>query len=311
MNATLPWNAIALDLLRRPAPILPIVIARLGTIGDGRCATLRRLRWRKGARAGRAREEARVEVPSARLDGKKALVTGASRGIGRGIALAFAAAGADVTIGYRREKDAAEATVKAIEAQGRRGFAVAADVRDAAAVQGMVRSAHESMGGLDVVVANAGVATRFEPLHAVDLSYWQRVLDIDLNGVFYTLHAALPILRAQRSGVILTVSSIAADFCGANGGPYVAAKCAVNGITKVVARENADVNVRANVIAPGLIRTDIADGMLAQHGDAIVRGIPLKRMGTPEECGALAAYLASDAASWITGKVFRIDGGQF
>jgi 3-oxoacyl-[acyl-carrier protein] reductase len=250
-------------------------------------------------------------VPRTTLDGRKALVTGGSRGIGRGIALAFAAAGADVAIGYRRDADSAEATVKAIEALGRRGFAFAADVRDGGAVAAMVRSAHAALGGLDVVVANAGVATRFQPLHEVEPSYWQRVLDTDLNGVFHTLHAALPILRAQRSGVILTVSSIAADFCGANGGPYVAAKCAVNGITKVVARENADVNVRANVIAPGLIRTDIADGMLAQHGEGIVRAIPLKRMGTPEECGALATYLASDAAAWITGKVFRIDGGQF
>lgn len=250
-------------------------------------------------------------APRSDLRGRKALVTGGSRGIGRGIALAFAAAGADVAIGYRRENDAADATVKAIEGHGVRGFAFAADVRDAGAVRGMVHGAKDALGGLDVVVANAGVATRFQPLHEVDPGYWQRVLDIDLNGVFHTLHAALPILRAQRSGVILTVSSIAADFMGANGGPYVAAKCAVNGITKVVARENADVNVRANVIAPGLIRTDIADGMLAEHGDGIVKTIPLRRMGTPEECGALATYLASDAAAWITGKVFRIDGGQW
>jgi 3-oxoacyl-[acyl-carrier protein] reductase len=247
----------------------------------------------------------------ARLEAKKALVTGGSRGIGRGIALAFAAAGADVAIGYRREKDAAEATVKEIEACGRRGFAFAADVRDGEAVKAMVHGARDALGGLDVVVANAGVPTRFQPLHEVDPGYWQRVLDIDLNGVFHTLHAAIPILRAQRSGVILTVSSIAADHMAANGGPYVAAKCAVNGITKVVARENADANVRANVIAPGLIATDIADGMIAQHGDAIVKTIPLKRMGTPAECGELAVYLASDAAAWITGKVFRIDGGAW
>lgn len=246
-----------------------------------------------------------------RLDGRKALVTGGSRGIGRGIALAFAAAGADVAIGYRREQEAADATVKEIAARSRRGYAFAADVRDAEAVRGMVHAARDALGGLDVVVANAGVATRFQPLHEVEPSYWQRVLDIDLNGVFHTLHAALPILRAQRSGVILTISSIAADVQGANGAPYVAAKCAVNGITKVVARENADVNVRANVIAPGLIATEIADGLLAAHGEGIVKGIPLRRMGTPEECGELAVYLASDAASWITGKVFRIDGGQF
>ena len=245
------------------------------------------------------------------LSGRRALVTGGSRGIGRGIALALAQAGADVAIGYRRETEAAAAVVAELGGLGRRGLALAADVRDGAAVAEMVRRAHEGLGGLDVVVANAGVATRFQPLHEVEPSYWHRVLDIDLNGVFHTLHAALPFLRAQRSGVILTVSSIAADACGANGGPYVAAKCAVNGLTKVVARENAALGIRANVIAPGLIATDIADGMLEAHGDRIVQSIPLGRMGTPEECGRLAVYLASDDAAWITGKVFRIDGGQW
>lgn len=247
----------------------------------------------------------------ARLDGKHALVTGASRGIGRGIALAFADAGADVTIGYRREKEAAQATLREIEARGRRGFAFAADVRDADAVASMVKSATEAMGSLDVVVANAGVATRFQPLHEVEIGYWQRILDTDLNGVFYTIHAALPILRAQRSGVILTISSIAADACQANGGPYVAAKAAVNALTTVVARENARLGIRANVIAPGLVQSDIADKMLEFHGEAMLNSIPLRRIGTPEDIGKLAVFLASDDAAWITGKNFRIDGGAW
>jgi 3-oxoacyl-[acyl-carrier protein] reductase len=249
--------------------------------------------------------------PLARLDGKHALVTGASRGIGRGIALALADAGADVAIGYRREKEAAETVVREIESRGRRGFAFAADVRDAGAVGAMVKAAAEAMGSLDVVVANAGVATRFQPLHEVEIGYWQRILDTDLNGVFYTIHAALPILRAQRSGVILTISSIAADACGANGGPYVAAKAAVNALTTVVARENASLGIRANVIAPGLVQTDIADKMLEFHGEAMLKSIPLRRIGTPEDIGKLAVYLASDDASWITGKNFRIDGGAW
>ena len=247
----------------------------------------------------------------ARLDGKCALVTGASRGIGRGIALAFAEAGADVAIGYRREKEAALATLKEIESRGRRGFAFAADVRDASAVEAMVKGAAHALGALDIVVANAGVATRFEPVHEVEIGYWQRILDTDLNGVFYTIHAALPILRAQRSGVILSISSIAADACGANGGPYVAAKAAVNALTTVVARENAACGIRANVIAPGLVRTDIADKLIEFHGEAMLKSIPLGRIGTPEDVGNLAVFLASDAASWITGEVFRIDGGAW
>lgn len=245
------------------------------------------------------------------LAGKKALVTGASRGIGRAIAHAFAAAGADVAIGYRREADAAASLAREIESLGRRAAAFAADVRDADAVKAMVEGAHAALGGLDVVVANAGVPTRFEPLHEVDVGYWKRVVSIDLDGVFHTLHAALPILRAQKSGVVITISSIAADACGANGGPYVAAKAGVNALTKVVARENAKLGIRANVVAPGLIQTDIADGMLAQHGEALVRAIPLGRIGTSEEVAKLCVYLASDAAAWITGKIFRIDGGQW
>ena len=246
-----------------------------------------------------------------KLEGRRTLVTGASRGIGRGIALAFADAGADVAIGYRREVAAAEEVVKAIEAKGRRAFAFAADVRDANAVAAMVSGARGALGGLDTVVANAGVPTRYEPIEAIELSYWQRVVDIDLNGVFYTLRAAIPVLREETGGVILTVSSIAADACGPNGGPYVAAKAAVNALTIVAARENAKHNIRCNVIAPGLIATDMGDGLVAAHGDAIVKSIPMRRMGSPDEVGQLAVYLASDDAAWITGKVFRIDGGQW
>jgi 3-oxoacyl-[acyl-carrier protein] reductase len=246
-----------------------------------------------------------------KLDGRRALVTGGSRGIGRGIALAFADAGADVAIGYRRETAAAESTVKAIEAKGRRGFAFAADVRDANAVAAMVQSARDALGGLDTVVANAGVPTRFEPLEVIEVSYWQRVLDIDLNGVFYTLRAAIPVLRAEDGGVILTVSSIAADACAANSGPYVAAKAAVNAITIMAARENAKHNIRCNVMAPGLIATDMGDGLVSAHGEAIVKSIPMRRMGSVDEVGQLAVYLASDDAAWVTGEVFRIDGGQW
>lgn len=246
-----------------------------------------------------------------KLDGRRALVTGGSRGIGRGVALAFADAGADVAIGYRREVAAAESTVKAIEAKGRRGFAFAADVRDANAVAAMVQSARDALGGLDTVVANAGVPTRYEPLEGIEVSYWQRVLDIDLNGVFYTLRAAIPVLRAEDGGVILAVSSIAADACAANGGPYVAAKAAVNAITVMAARENAKHNIRCNVIAPGLIATDMGDGLVSAHGEAIVKSIPMRRMGSVDEVGQLAVYLASDDAAWVTGEVFRIDGGQW
>ena len=245
-----------------------------------------------------------------RLEGKRALVTGGSRGIGRGIALSLAGAGADVAIGYRREKEKAEEAVKEVEALGRRAAAFAADVRDYEAVAAMVSGARDFLGGLDVVVANAGVPSRFQPLHEVEVGYWKHVTGIDLDGVFHTLHAALPILREQNSGVLLTISSIGADLCGAGGGPYVAAKAAINALTKVVARENAGVGVRANVIAPGLVETDIATGMLEVHGERLRGIVPLGRLGQPRDIGELAVYLASDDAEWVTGKIFRIDGGQ-
>ena len=136
------------------------------------------------------------------------------------------------------------------------------------------------------------------------------MIQIDLYGVFYTVRAALPILREQRDGVILTVSSVAADACGAKGAPYNVAKAGVNALTKTISRENARYNVRCNVIAPGLVQTDISDAMQAFHGD-LEKTIPLGRIGNIDEIGAMAAYLASKDASWITGKVFRIDGGAW
>ncbi len=251
----------------------------------------------------------RAEMVQA-LAGQKALVTGGSRGIGRGIALALAEAGADVAVAYRRDSAAAEDTLRQLEERGRRAAALAADVRDAEAVDAMVRGARDALDGLDIVVANAGVATRFGPLHEYEPGYFERIIGIDLIGVFNTMRAALPLLREQKSGVILTISSVAADSCGAGGGPYSAAKAGANALTKVIARENAAFNIRCNIISPGLIATEMGEGMIARHGEALVQAIPLQRMGTPEEIGKLAVYLASPDAVWITGKNFQIDGGQ-
>jgi len=245
------------------------------------------------------------------LSGKCSLVTGGSRGIGRGIALELARAGACVAVGYRRQKQAAEEVVKEIEALGQNAVAVAADVRDAAAVERMVLAAKADLGGLDIVVANAGVPTRYEPTHEIEPSYWERVISIDLSGAFHTLRAALPILQEQKSGVILTVSSIAGDQAGINGAAYNASKAGLNALSKTVARENAAYGIRCNIISPGLVQSDMAEGLIQAHGKGIVDRIPLGRIGTPEEIGKLAVYLASDAASWITGKNFRIDGGQW
>jgi len=246
-----------------------------------------------------------------KLDGRTALVTGGSRGIGRGIALAFAAEGADVAVNFRRDEDAARATVAAIEARGRRAMAVQADVADWDAVQRMVAAVEASFGRIDIAVANSGVASRPQAVWDVDVEHWHRVLAVDLNGPFYTCKATVKQMVERGSGSILLVSSIGADICAPYGSPYYVAKSGVNALTRCLARECAPAGVRVNCIAPGLIKTDMGDRMVQFAGDALIKSIPLGRAGEPDDIGRAAVFLASDDSSYVTGKILRIDGGQW
>lgn len=246
-----------------------------------------------------------------KLEGKKALVTGASRGIGRGIALELAREGADVVINYRRDAAAARDAVKAVEAMGRRAIALQADVARWEEVQAMATQACEQFGPLDIVVANSGVASRVAPLWDFDLDNWHKVININLNGVFYTCRATVGGMVERRSGSVILISSIGADACAPMGAPYYAAKAGVNALTKCLAKECAPAGVRVNCIAPGLISTDMGDRMIEFYGDALLSSIPLGRAGQPEDIGKAAAYLASDDASFITGKILRVDGGAW
>jgi len=243
-----------------------------------------------------------------KLAGKTALVTGGSRGIGRGIVLEFAREGADVAINYRKAREAAEATAAEVEALGRRAIVLQGDVSDREAVDAVVAGAVQALGGLDVVVANSGVAARFAPVAEVDPAEWRRVLATDLDGAFWTARAAVPHLIARR-GAFVFISSIGADMAAAGGAPYHVAKAGVNALTKVLAKEVASAGVRVNCIAPGLVRSDMGEKLLRFHGDAVLAGIPLGRAGEPAEIGRAAVFLASDDAAWITGKVLRVDGG--
>ena len=246
-----------------------------------------------------------------KLDGKIALITGSSRGIGRGIALELAREGADVAVNYRRDAAAADATVHTIEELGGSARAFQADVSEWAAVQGMVEQVLAHFGRIDVVVANSGIASRVAPLWDLDVDHWHKVVNVNLHGVFYTCRATVGHLVERKSGNVILISSIGADACGPMGAPYYVAKAGVNALTKSLAKECAPAGVRVNCIAPGLIATDMGDRLMKFYGDAILSGIPLGRAGQPEDVGKAAVYLASDDASFVTGKILRVDGGAW
>ena len=245
-----------------------------------------------------------------KLEGKTALVTGGGRGIGRGIVVELAREGADVAINYRRDREAAEATAAEVRALGRRAWALQADVGEREAVEAMVAQAVEFLGGLDVAVANSGVAARVASVAKTDPAEWRRVLATDLDGAFWTARAAIPHVVA-RKGVFLFISSIGADAAQAGGAPYHVAKAGVNALAKVLAKEVASAGVRVNVIAPGLVRSEMGERLIRFHGDAVLQTIPLGRAGEPVDIGRAAVFLASDDAAWITGKVLRVDGGAW
>jgi 3-oxoacyl-[acyl-carrier protein] reductase len=245
-----------------------------------------------------------------RLSGKVALVTGGGRGIGRGIALELAREGADVAINYRRGREAAEATASDVRALGRQADTACADVGDHEAVAAMVAHVTSHFGRLDVVVANSGVASRLQAVADLDPAEWRRVMSTDLDGAFYTARAVVPHLVVSR-GTLIFISSVGADMAAAGGAPYHCAKAGVNTLTKVLAKELAPKGVRVYAIAPGLVRSDMGDRLLKVFGDELVKSIPLGRPGEPADIGKAAAFLASDDAGWITGKVLRIDGGVY
>src|SRR5262245_33466601 len=174
-----------------------------------------------------------------KLNRKVALITGASRGIGRGIAMELAREGADIAVNYRRDAAAADATVQAIEALGSKAFAVQADVSEWSAVDRMVQRVLDHFGGIDIVVANSGIASRVAPVWDLPVDHWHKVIGVNLHGVFYTCKATAKHLVDRRRGTIILISSVGADACGPMGAPYYCAKAAVNALTKSLAKECA------------------------------------------------------------------------
>ena len=235
----------------------------------------------------------------ASLEGKLALVTGGSRGIGRAIALELGRAGAEVVVGYRTGREEAEAVASEIG-----GRAVEADVSDAESAKALV----EAAGDLDVLVNNAGL-TRDGLLVRMSDDDWRTVIDTNLSSVFYTCRAAARPMMRKRAGSIVNVSSIVGVHGNWGQTNYAASKAGIIGFTKSLARELGSRNVRANVVAPGYVKTQLTD-VIPEEARAKMLGLtPLGRLGDPEDVAGAVRFLCSDAASFITGEVLLVDGG--
>ncbi len=242
------------------------------------------------------------------LSGKVALVTGASRGIGRAIALTLARAGARVVVTSRG--DAAQAVVDDIVQAGGEAIAVAADVVDAQAMSGAVDHVLETWGRLDILVNNAGI-TRDQLLLRMKREDWDAVVATNLTGTFTCTQAVLKTMVRQRVGRIISISSVV----GQSGNPgqtnYAATKAGIIGFSKALAREVASRNITVNVVAPGLIDTDMTRDISSDAQANWTANIPLGRLGTPDDIAAAVCFLASDAASYITGQVLAVNGGMY
>ena len=238
------------------------------------------------------------------LNGRVALVTGGSRGIGRSIALALAGAGARVAVNYRAEADAAGEVVRTITGAGGEAVALQADVADPAAASGLVQAAQAALGPIDIVVNNAGVIIK-SPLDALTAAVWDDTLRINLSSAFHVTQAVLPGMRARRWGRIIMLSSVAAQTGGVVGPHYAASKAGLIGLTHSYASLLAKEGITANAISPALIDTD----MVRTNPAATPALIPIGRFGAADEVASIAVLLASNG--YITGQTFNVNGGWY
>ncbi len=243
------------------------------------------------------------------LENRVALVTGASRGIGRAIALELALRGASVVINYLRSPDAANLVVEQITAGGGRAAAFQADVSDFAQAQALVKFAVDTFGGLDILVNNAGI-TRDTLIMMMSEDDWDAVLQTNLKSTFNCSKAAVRHMIRKRYGRIINIASVAGQMGNPGQTNYSASKAGQIGFTKALAREVASRNVTVNAIAPGFVDTEILDAMAPETLEAALKLVPLGRMATPEEVAYAAAFLASEQAAYITGQVLAVDGGM-
>ncbi|WP_027408167.1 3-oxoacyl-[acyl-carrier-protein] reductase [Anoxybacteroides tepidamans] len=243
------------------------------------------------------------------LQGKVALVTGASRGIGRAIALELARQGAKVAVNYAGSEAKAKEVVEAIEQMGGEAFAIQADVSNAEAVDRMVKEVMERFERVDILVNNAGV-TRDNLLMRMKEEEWDEVINTNLKGVFHCTKAVTRPMMKQRYGRIVNIASVVGVMGNPGQANYVAAKAGVIGLTKTAAKELASRGITVNAVAPGFITTDMTDRLAEDIRTEMLKQIPLARFGEPEDIAKVVAFLVSDAAGYITGQTIHVDGGM-
>lgn len=243
------------------------------------------------------------------LDGKVAVVTGGSRGIGRAVAVALAREGAKVVINFAGNVTAANSVLEEITGAGGEAMLYQANVADGEAVEAMIKAALDKFGHIDILVNNAGI-TRDNLLARMKEEDWDAVMNTNLKGIFLCTKAVARSMMKQRSGKIINMSSVIGLTGNAGQGNYAAAKAGVIGFTKSMARELASRNIMVNAIAPGFITTDMTHVLSDEIKTGLSEKIPLGRLGAPEDVANAVVFLASDAANYITGQTINIDGGM-
>lgn len=243
------------------------------------------------------------------LAGKIALVTGASRGIGRAVALELAHHGANVVVNYAGSEAKAKEVVEEIKQLGRESFAIQADVASFQQVQDMIKEVVTTFGRIDILVNNAGI-TRDNLLMRMKEEEWDAVINTNLKGVFNTTKAITRQMMKQRSGKIINMASVVGVSGNAGQANYVAAKAGVIGLTKTSAKELASRNITVNAVAPGFITTDMTDQLSEEIQAEMLKQIPLARLGEPSDIAKVVTFLASDASNYMTGQTLHVDGGM-